>query len=121
MPQGRANAKIAIADFLKSKGFKVWRSFYRAHEMYALLLIACNKLNPTDPYKAYRYVHHELQRMHKQSGTRIPVLERRKQERVDLLRRELAMLTDRPFDDCPVEWPDELKPPASIDHDQVLA
>jgi len=110
-------AKLAMAEMLKSRGFVVWRCFSKMKKVYGMLLIACNKLNPDDPYRYYRYLTNELCRLPMQTTTQSVRYKEIRQERVDSLRRELAALTnDQICPCCNKSWDADSLVPEIGDH-----
>ena len=86
----RQNSKLLVNEYLKKAGLIVWRTFSPNYKLHGLIVIACNRLNPSDPWRAYRYIHGELSRYAKSSTIRPERQQRKHQERVNELRRELA-------------------------------
>lgn len=52
--------KFAVQKIVERAGFKAWMIPRPAYEMYAMLLIACNRLCPDHPERAYMMLAHHL-------------------------------------------------------------
>jgi len=52
--------KFAVQKIVERAGFKTWMIPRPAYEMYAMLIIACNRLCPDHPERAYMMLAHHL-------------------------------------------------------------
>lgn len=101
----RQLSKLIINDILRKANLQAWRTFSKAYILHGIVMLACNKLNPEDPYRAYKYLTRELSRYTKGSKRRKGRNESIKQKRVDAIKRELAMITnDETCPCCSRSW-----------------
>ena len=56
--------KEHIKKLLLKSGYDAWMIYRQAHYMYALIIIACNRLCPNKPKLAYWSILHQLRSMH---------------------------------------------------------
>ena len=88
----RGLEKVEVAEALSKNGLVTFHSQQSALNLYTMLLLACNRLNPNDPWRVYRYLYAEMGRYMKQTKHNKKKAQRAKQERIGALKRELAMM-----------------------------
>jgi len=63
MPKGARQKAIAEQRrILDNAGYVTWNTFMTRQKLYALLCIACNRINPEDPRRAFNVMEKALGR-----------------------------------------------------------
>ena len=101
----RQLSKLIINDILRKANLITWRTFSPNYQMHGLVIIACNKLNPLNPWRAYRYLRAEMIRYTNDSERKTGKNESTQQKRLGAIKRELAMITnDETCPCCSRSW-----------------